>query len=495
MYYLFLDRFADGGESGFPSTEGSEYGTDWMGGDLVGAKQKLESGYFEDLGVRTIWLSPLNENPEGAFIGNGGHYYTGYHGYWPTEPRQVEQRLGTTEVDSDTALREFIDLAHDRGIRVLLDVVLNHVHEEHTYLDEHPEWFTAEPCICTTDPGECNWDTNPLGCWFTDYLPDLDYRNPEIVNQLTNDLIWWTDTYDIDGFRVDAAKHMDHVILRTLSMRLRDRYETSGGAPFYLVGETFTGQGGQSLISDYVAPYELDGQFEFPLLYPIRNVFGHDQSFHVLADEVELSDSVYGDSVQFMSPFLGNHDVARFATDITGCDNPLLFEGCSDVLENNTSGSADLEDRLALAFAFVLTQPGVPLVYYGDEIGLAGAGDPDNRRLMPWQWSDSQAELHDRIATIAGWRTELESLKTGDRQTLTVGDDVYAYARQSPSGEVAIVVLHKGDEETDITVPVPIHLDVEGATLRALDGGSAFVDEGQLTLHLQPWEARVLTNE
>lgn len=499
LYYGFLDRFADGGDHGLGSIDGSQYGTDYLGGDLVGAREKLEEGWFDELGVRSIWLSPLNQNPDAAYVGSGGHYYTGYHGYWPTKAREVEDRLGTTEISGDQALRDFVDSAHAHGIRVVMDVVLNHVHEDHEYITSHPDWFGVEPCPCTTDAGPCNWDTNPLGCWFTTYLPDLDYRNQEIVDQTVDDVLWWIETYDIDGLRVDAAKHMDHVILRTLSMRLRDRYETAGGAPFYLVGETFVGQGGQGLIMDYVAPYELDGQFEFPLLYPIRTSIGQGGGFRGLASEVKASDAAYGEWVHEMSPFMGNHDVGRYATDIAGCSTWSLFGGCEDVLmagspSSMTDAEWNLVNRLSMSYAFVVTQPGVPLLYYGDEVGLAGAGDPDNRRLMPWGTrSLAQETLLARFRELGQLRTQIPALQTGERTELWVDDSLYVYARDNGGGDVAIVAMAMADRVQD--VPIPTGLSLEGKTVsNALaDTRSYTVSGGNMTVTLNAWEYVVLT--
>lgn len=500
LYYAFLDRFADGGDDGLGPISGAQYGTDYLGGDLVGATQQLEAGWFDDLGVTSIWLSPVNQNPDEAFVGaDGVTMYTGYHGYWPTEARGVEDRLGTSSVSGDEALKTFVDAAHERGIRVVVDVVLNHVHEDHEYLTSHADWFGAAPCPCTTDWGECNWDTNPIGCWFTDYLPDLDYKQQAVVDQIVDDLLWWAETYDVDGFRVDAAKHMDHVIMRTIRLKLQERYEDAGGAHFYTVGETFTGQGGQGLIMDYVAPYELDGQFDFPLLYPIRDI-GKGYGFRNLSSETKASDAAYGDSVHWMSVFMGNHDVSRYATDIAGCDTWALFDGCRDVLADGSTSSMteaewDLVNKLSLSFAFVATQPGVPLLYYGDEIGLAGAGDPDNRRLMDWRRSQAQDTLLARFQQLGQLRTQVPALQTGERLELWVDDSLFVYARDNGGGDVAVIALATSARSQ--VVPVPTGLSLEGKTLgNALADTRAYaVSGGEMTVQLDAWEYVVLLPE
>ncbi len=494
LYYIFLDRFADGGGAD-TLIDGTEFdGTNFLGGDLVGAREALEDGWFDALGVTSLWLSPVYDNPEQAYPGSGGWHYTGYHGYWPIDPRGVEARLGTDTISGEAALRDLVDAAHARGIRVMLDLVLNHVHEDHPYVATFG--LDGEPCVCTDQPGACNWNTNPLGCWFTDYLPDLDYRDQRVVDQMVADVQWWAETFDVDGFRVDAAKHMDHVILRTLSHRLRERYTAPGGAPFYLVGETFVGRGEQGAIMEYVADHELDGQFDFPLLYPIRDAIGRDQGFGGLASEVRAGDAAYGRFVHGMSPFMGNHDIERYATYIAGCDDWMLFGGCQDVLGTPggpTEEQQGLIDRLALSWAFVVTQPGVPLLYYGDEIGLAGAGDPDNRRMMPWTFTASQQTLLERVQALAQVRRDVPALQTGDRRELWVDDTLYAYGRYGPGLDGAIVVLNRGAQRSQ-TMAAPAALGLAGRTLTdALgSGSSATVANGEVTVTIGPMQALVL---
>ena len=488
LYYAFLDRFRDGGPSGEPALDGSTYGIGYLGGDLVGAKAAIDEGWFDDLGVTSIWLSPVNENPDGLFGGSFGYQYSGYHGYWPTRGRDVEDRLGTETVPPEQALHEFIDAAHAHGIRVLLDVVLNHVHEEHEYISAHPDWFGAPPCSCTSDSGPCNWDTNPLYCWFTDYLPDLDYKIAPVTDQMLADLEWWVETFDVDGFRVDAAKHMDHVIMRSSALMLRDKYEDAGGAPFYLVGETFTGAGGQGLIMQYVSEHELDGQFDFPLLYPIRNAIGQGQGFRGLSNEMKSSDAAYGPWVHGMSVFMGNHDVGRYPTDITGCagydPNRTVFGHCRDVLAEGganppTGEQWNLINRLSMSYAFVATQPGVPLLYYGDEVGLAGAGDPDNRRLMPWTRSNAQQTLVDRVMRLGQVRREHEALQEGGRRELWVDDQLFVYARNK-GDDVAIVAMCLGQWGTGRTQSVPVPPFFQGL----MSGGLSSTRGGLMQL---PW--------
>ena len=129
IYMVMTDRFVNGNTSNDGAPSGAEAEADWMGGDLEGVTQMIESGYFNDLGVNALWISPFNTNPTGSYVAaDGQHMVSGYHGYWPVEPRQVDPRFGGEE-----ALTEMVEAAHDAGLRVMADFVVNHVHEDHVY--------------------------------------------------------------------------------------------------------------------------------------------------------------------------------------------------------------------------------------------------------------------------------------------------------------------------------------------------------------------------
>ncbi len=500
MYFVFTDRFRDSdagaAEPIAVPVPGVPTIANYQGGDFRGVTDAIEEGYFDALGVNLLWLSPVQENPDGDYIAvDREHDFSGFHGYWPSHARQIEFRWGDVGGDSATRLHELIGAAHDRGIRVLFDVPLNHVHQDHEYVDRFPEWFRAEPCTCTSDPGPCNWDTNPIYCWFIDYLPDLDFKNHAIVEQVGEDLEWLVSTFDVDALRIDAAKHMDHVIMRRIALRLNERIDARGGAPLYLVGETFTHVDGHGLIMDYVSDSELDGQFDFPLLWPIRDAFAYGGSFRDLADRRRIGEERYGAFYTWMSPFLGNHDIPRFSA--------LLFEGGAgidpwadipDPMEAGLNdGTWNSINRMSLAFLFVLTQPGIPLIYYGDEIGLYGGGDPDNRRPMRWgDLSEAQEILLDRVRAVGRARADHAALRRGRFHELWADGDVLIYARVH-GDEVAIVAMNKG-EGGSRNVPIPADLGLEARRLADVLGGSVDVrvSGGNATFTLADWQYAIL---
>ena len=490
MYLIFTDRFRDSdGSMPAPPIDGVAPIAGYMGGDFKGIIDKIEDGYFEELGVNLLWLSPIYENTDDPGIGSGDNFFAGYHGYWPTDPLSAEQRYGDAEADADARLEELIDKAHERGIRVLFDVVHNHVHQDHVYCQENPSWCEI---TCTCGSSGCGWDDLPLTCQFAPYLPDLSYRNHEILRRQVDDTVELGQRFDIDGYRVDAAKHMDHIIMRTLRRRLEE-LEDQGASPFYTVGETYTFTDGHELIMRYVADYELHGQFDFPLLYPIRDVFGKDNlGFRELEQAVVTSEVAYGDAYMWMSPFLGNHDIPRFVTEALGNDYDV-WDSSLDVMDQGPQGTINdaqwnIINRMSMGFAFLLTQPGVPLIYYGDEVGLAGSGDPDNRRMMHWEWNAGQQELFDRVKALNHARHELEPLRRGARRELWADDTLYVYARTTGPGEVVIIAMNKGDARSEM-VTVPAELGLANETLESVTSDrTVIVNSSSMTIELDNWE-------
>lgn len=491
LYLVFTDRFRDTDGAGATSPDGVEQIAAYQGGDFAGVEQAIEEGYFEALGVDALWLSPVYDNPEAGYLGSDGvHLYTGYHGYWPTDFLTAEPNLG-----GDEALHSLIDTAHARGIRIVFDIVLNHVHEDHGYCSESPDWCQTT-CVCGTE--NCAYDGEggrPLDCQFAPYLPDLDYRNHDIVMRVADDLFALLSKFDVDGLRIDAAKHMDQVILRAIRRRTEE-LEAQGAAPFWLIGETFTGDRGQ--IMQYVSDDQLHGQFDFPLFYAVRGTFAHGESFRNLEGAAAASQREYGQHSIWMSPFLGNHDVERFVSAAAGnVRGP--FDGTPDLLAEGGPDEItqwDLINRMSMAFAFLLTQPGIPLIYYGDEVGLAGGPDPDNRRMMPATLNANQLELLNRVQQLGQLRRELDVLRHGGRKELWIDDDAYVYVRDGAPGEAAIIGMNKGNEPRTMEVNIPNALGLTGATLRSRNSERVVsVIDGTINLTLDPWEYVILTPE
>ncbi|MCE9671147.1 hypothetical protein LY474_25375 [Myxococcus stipitatus] len=483
MYFAFTDRFRNARAENDGPVADVDPIANYLGGDFAGITEKLEDGYFDALGVKTLWISPVDQNPEGRFIGTGGKYYAGYHGYWPSKPRETQHRFGSLE-----ELRALTAAAHKRGIRVIADLVLNHVHQEHPYWTTHRDdgWFnTAASCVCGT--ADCDWEVKRLTCKFTDYLPDYDWRSSPMVDQFVSDTLWWLEAADFDGFRMDAVKHMEQVAGRTLRGRLRD-ITAMTGTEFYLVGETFVGTDGRSQIARYVGPRELDGQFDFPLYWPLREAFADGQGLERVDQAVRENEVFYAPGT-LNSPFIGNHDVARFMSQASG---QLQGEGSDPWGAGRppaTVTDAAAFEKAKYAFTFLLTQPGVPLVYYGDEVGLPGAGDPDNRRLMRFgnELTELERGLLNHVRVLGQARLAHPALQTGARHTLRIEKDLYIFQRSLPDGRGAVVAINRGDVARPVVVEMLGSLAGSAATYEdVFSGGTLQLAGAETVMVVEP---------
>ncbi len=462
IYFAFVDRIANGD----PSNDSPEGATDplgeYQGGDYQGLIDILP--YLDDLGVRTLWLSNPQDNAEGAWDGDCSSTYTGYHAYWPDQAREVEEHFGDGEL-----LHQLVEEAHARNIRVIVDWVANHVHQDHPYAIDHPDWFYPMALCKDFSGGQQNWDRIPESCAFAPYLPDIDYGNPDVLHAMVDDAIWWAKEYDLDGFRVDAVKHMPHSVPWNLEQRIRHELEfreAGGDTQFWTVGETFDGtERIQAYISREGRP-QLDGQFDFPLYYAVNSAFGnYSISLRDLESATIGSLAAWGPDA-LMSSFLGNHDVNRY----TSFTNEGWQSGCEGdgATPRNASyvDNTDIHAGMRLAWTFLFTQPMVPLIYYGDEIGMPGYHDPDNRQPMEWYAGDISGgavqSVSDMAAAVGGQgattvdhvgklgraRQAHPGMWRGEMVQWWLEDDVWGYARVDPeTGDSTLTILNRSWDE------------------------------------------------
>jgi cyclomaltodextrinase len=480
IYQLVLDRFRDGDPANSVPLAHDSLSTEanYQGGDLAGVLEKLD--YLDSLGVNVLWLSPVYDNPATAERESPPPHrvYSGYHGYWPAQPRAVDEHLGDLPL-----LRRVVDEAHARGIRVLLDFVAAHVHESHPYARAHPEWFGR----LELPDGTLNlrrWDEYRLTTWFEPYLPKFDYdAAPAAVDQLTADAVWWLEQTGADGFRHDAVKHIPNGFWRALTARLRR--EVSREAPLFQIGETF---GSPALVAGYVSPGQLDAQFNFNLYDAAVAAFASESgSFETLAAEVERSLAVYG-PLHRMGNVMSSHDKPRFLALVENdlaVEDPVWGENRPRVDDPASYRTA------ALYLAYLMTTPGVPVVYYGDEIGLTGANDPDNRRMMRWDdvTADERA-LREEARRLIALRNEHPALRLGTYETLLAGADTWAFLRATPDGAV-LVVLNKGDAPAMVALDLPAAYTFRTAA-DALGAGSVHLHGGRFTVTIPPGGYRVV---
>ena len=443
LYQVMIDRFlGDAGKHlGAPPTPGSR-----AGGTLDGVRSAIESGQLEYLGVSGIWLSPVYVNPVEARQGQwDGNLYEGYHGYWPVQSRQVDDRLGGAD-----ALKRLVDAAHQRGMRVLLDIVPNHVYESNPiYAEKSAEgWFYdgADKCVCGSGP--CPWSTHIETCWFTSYLPDYRWTHIDVMRHGQEESLWWVREFNLDGVRVDAVPMMPRAALRRIAYGLRNwqapRSET------FLLGEVYTGggEGGINEIRYFLGPDGLDSAFDFPLMWSMRETIAKGTGgFQHIAQTLEMSARAFEGSGVVMGRIVGNHDTTRFLSEAHG-------DAGGDAWHKPAEQPSTEEPyrRHWLAMALVLTQPGLPVIYYGDEIGLAGGGDPDCRRVMPQvsTINDHQHRLLLNVGMLGRLRRCSPALRHGTTTTLQADQDTYAFVRDAGDGFPVVVLMSKAPRQRTV---------------------------------------------
>ncbi len=379
IYSLMIDRFNDGDKSiNNPIVHDSlSEKANYMGGDFQGIINKLNEGYFDSLGINTIWLSPVYDNPNEAFKEAPAphRWFSGYHGYWPVNSYNTEEKFGTIE-----KLKELVSTAHKRGIKILLDIVANHVHQSHPLFKEKPEWFGK----LKLPDGRMNlrlWDKYRLTTWFEPYLPKFNYvGSKEAIDFMTNNTIWWMKETGADGFRQDAVKHIPNEFWRALTKRIKTEVELPQKKKVYQIGETF---GSYELISSYVNNGQLSAQFNFNVYDVALPTFLDPRiSFASLDAEIKKSFLVYGEN-NLMGNIMDSHDKNRFMAFADGDLDVTQWSAVEEGWNNppKVDNPASYE-KAKLYYAYMNTIPGLPVIYYGSEFGMTGASDPDNRRMM-----------------------------------------------------------------------------------------------------------------
>ena len=425
-------------------------------GDLRGLTQKLD--YISGLGVDCVWLMPVAESPS-------------YHGYDVTNYYKVEPDYGTN--DDFTA---FVAAAHQHKIKVLVDLVLNHTSSEHPWFQEalkdtmapHRNWYRW-----STTPGN-NWHKSPVrdeyyfGLFWSG-MPDLNYENPAVLDEMKRVARFWLDSLHVDGFRLDAVRHLvevgnevsntppTHAVLRDFGQYVRSIAPQS-----YTIGEVWDNS---DVILTYY-PDQLDAYFAFPISEALMAAVKAGKAGTLLATVQQFQQAV---PAYRFAPFERNHDQTRTMT----------------ALGNDTAGAR-------IAATILLTLPGVPFIYYGEEIGMTG-DKPDERLRTPMQWTGTSkgfttgtpweaAQAESLTANVASESRAASSLLNVYRRLLR------ERAKSSALRNGELVPVETGSD----AVLAYIRRDSTGAVLVAANlGTTPFVLHGPLVRRLAPRQAYV----
>jgi glycosidase len=458
LYLIVPDRFANGDPTNdepaeFPGSHDRSKARAYHGGDLRGIRDHM--GYLKDLGVTTVWLTPIVKNgaPED------------YHGYGAVDLYTVDPHLGTME-----ETQQLVQAAHKEHMKVFLDVVPNHVGPLHPWVSDPPtpDWFHGTPkqhlssfaplkedfygvhekkepatdlLELLEDPhAPPEFRKNLTEGWFWGILPDMNTENPLVVQYLLQNSIWWAESSGLDGYRVDTVPYVSRRFWEEWHQGLRRIYPrlSTIGEVFHRDPEVTSFFAGGRKGWDG-SDTELTTVFDFPLYFAVRDVLFHGAPAGRITD-ILRQDSLYPHP-EYLVPFVGNHDVTRLAGE---------------------SGATPAKVRLA--FGLTLTLRGIPELYYGDEIGMPGGSDPDNRRDFPGGWpgdahnaflregrTREQKELFGYVQSLLRLRREHAALRSGKLWHLASDDSSYVFIRETEE-EKLVVAFHNGSTNREVKI-------------------------------------------
>ena len=478
IYLIMPDRFANGDPTNDEPAEapGSHERTKpraYHGGDLRGIQNHL--AYLKELGVTALWLTPVVKNGAAQ----------DYHGYGAVDLYAVDPHLGSLK-----DYESLVAAAQKEKMKILFDAVPNHVGPLHPLVENPPvpNWFHGtkqhhldsfsplngtfygrpsgqdamnDPFESLIDPHAPDWmKRNLTEGWFFGILPDMNTENPLVEEYLLQNSLWWAEISGLDGFRVDTFPYVGRKFWAYWHAGLRRIYPN-----LTTVGEVFHQDPSvTSFFEGGVRRYDgidsgLSTVFDFPMFFTLRDVLLRNAPVGRIAD-VLRQDALYP-RPELLVPFFANHDVPRFAS----------AEGSSPA-------------KLKLAFGLTLTLRGIPELYYGDEIGMAGGGDPDNRRDFPGGWiGDSndaftetgrtreQQEIYSYVRELLRVRREHVALRGGQLWHLASDETAYVFLRESDEDRV-VVAFNNSDKTRELQIRLNGTLTQNASALSLILGGA-----------------------
>jgi glycosidase len=475
IYLMMPDRFANGNPEN-DSIPGMLEGVDRSdpnarhGGDFAGIREHL--GYIDDLGMTAIWMTPVFENDMPPAYG-------AYHGYAATDMYRVDPRFGSNE-----QFRRLVSAAHDRDLKVIMDMIHNHVGDHHWWMDDPPtdDWFhdrsrygnTNYRGSAAVDPYASRHDRETLtNGWFVESMPDLNQDNELLATYLIQNTLWWIEYAGIDGIRMDTYLYADKEYMARWTTRVLEEYPD-----FNIVGESWVHKVPheaywQDDFAGHPDGYDsnLPSVTDFPLQFAMRDAFTQDfgwtsglrRLYYTLAQ-----DHVYS-APNDLVIFLDNHDLARFYSQVN-------------------EDEADFK----MAYTFLMTTRGIPQVYYATELMQPMAegveGDGAKRPDMPGGWPGDprsvfteegrtarENEAHDFVKRLTTWREDADVVHHGDLTHYIPRDNTYVYFRHDRDDSI-MVVLNNADADRALA------LDRFAERLRGVSAGEDVLSGQRYTL-------------
>lgn len=420
IYQIFTDRFADGNPSNNPTGAAFSSGCTnlklYCGGDWQGITDKINSGYFTNMGITALWISQPVENIH-AVVNYSGVNNTSYHGYWARDFKKTNPYYGTF-----SELQTLIDTAHAHGIKIVIDFAPNHTSpamETNTSFAENGRLYDNGTLIggYTGDTngyfhhnGGSDFSSLENGIYKNLYdLADINHNVAQIDAYFKDAIKVWLDM-GIDGIRVDAVKHMP------LGWQKSWMASIYGYEPVFTFGEWFLGTNENDPNNVYFANESGMSLLDFRFAQKVRQVFRDGTDTMYGLDSMLSSTASEYAQVSDQVTFIDNHDMERFKS------------------------SSVSNRRLEQALALTLTSRGVPAIYYGTEQYMSGGTDPDNRAMMS-SFSETTTAFN-VIKELAPLRKSNPAIAYGTTQQRWINNDVYIYERKF-GDSVAVVAINR----------------------------------------------------
>lgn len=444
IYFMVTDRFFDGNESNNTASGAQTYGKDnaglYHGGDFAGITQKLD--YLEDLGINTIWITPIVENIPGVTVTDTGKedvpYNAAYHGYWASDFTKLNPTLGTEE-----EFQTLIDQAHNRGIRIMVDIVVNHAGYDTDFGDMIR---SGDDIVSGSDQKDS-----------LSNLPDFRTEDPAVSAQLVKWQTQWVKDFGIDYFRVDTVKHVENDTWAELKNAL-----TEVDSDFKMIGE-YAG-GGYASNGNTLGTGEMDSDLDFDFNDQATNFV----KGNISSVESFLTSRNSGLNNTYMTgQFLGSHDEDGFK-------KKLLDGGMAE----DAATAASM-----VAASLQITAKGQPVIYYGEEIGLTGLNNypyQTNRYDFDWTMVNSDNKTYQHYKKMLSIRNAYTDVfARGDRKTILASDENgYDIVSRSYKGTKLYVGLNIKDVAQTVEIPVS---ENNGTVLKNLYSGKTYtVSNGKI---------------